>query len=53
MPMRAEQMLTEMIAAGEQEIVYLESVLDELSRAKTTAELAEIKQEIAQNGYAS
>jgi len=49
----AEQMLTEMIAAGEQEIVYLESVLDELSRAQTTAELAEIKQEIAQNGYAS
>jgi len=49
----AEQMLTEMIATGEQEIVYLESVLDELSRAKTTAELAEIKQEIAQNGYAS
>ncbi len=49
----AEQMLTQMISEGEQEIVYLESVLDELSRATTTAELMEIRQEIAQNGYAS
>lgn len=49
----AEQMLTKMIYEGEQEIVYLESVLDELSRATSTAELSEIKQEIAQNGYAS
>ncbi len=49
----AEQMLTQMISEGEQEIVYLESVLDELSRATSTAELMEIRQEIAQNGYAS
>jgi len=49
----AEEMLTKMIADGERELAYLESVLEELSRCETTAELAEIRTELWQNGYAS
>ena len=47
----AEKELTRQIALGEQELDYLKSVLDELNRAQTDAELEEIKQELQQGGY--
>lgn len=47
----AEQILTEQIAAGEQELVYMDSVFDALSRATTSRELAELRQELADGGY--
>ena len=47
----AEKELTRQIALGEQELDYLESVLDELGRAQTDGELEEIKQELHQGGY--
>ena len=47
----AEQMLTTLIAQGEEELVYLDTVADALSRADTTAQIAEIKQELAHTGY--
>ena len=39
------------IAAGEQELRYLDSVLDALSRAASLAEIAEVRQELAASGY--
>ena len=47
----AERMLTDRIAAGEQELVYLESVFDSLSRATTTRELDELRMELEAEGY--
>lgn len=47
----AEQMLHGFIEQGRQEIHYLESVLDELSRADTQAELQSIRAELTQGGY--
>ena len=47
----AEKELTRQIALGEEELHYLKSVLDELSRAETDAELEEIKQELQSGGY--
>ena len=47
----AEKELTRQISLGEQELDYLKSVLDELNRAQTDAELEEIKQELHQGGY--
>ena len=47
----AEKELTRQIGLGEQELYYLKSVLEELNRAQTDAELEEIKQELQQGGY--
>ena len=47
----AEKVLTEQITLGQQELVYLQSVLEELSRADTDAELEEIRQELQAGGY--
>ena len=47
----AEKELTRQIALGQQELHYLKSVLEELSRAQTDGELEEIKQELQQGGY--
>ncbi len=47
----AERILAEQIEAGEQELHYLDSVLDALSRAESLAELAEVRRELAQSGY--
>ena len=47
----AEKELTNQIALGEQELDYLQSVLEELNRAQTDAELEEIKQELQTGGY--
>ena len=48
---KAEVMLQELIRDGEAEIVYIESVLDELSRADTESELSQIRQELCLSGY--
>ena len=47
----AEKMLVNLIADGENEIVYLESVLDELSRADTDSEISAIRLELQNGGY--
>lgn len=47
----AEQKLTELISQGEEELAYLDTVADALSRAETTAQIAEIKQELTHTGY--
>ena len=47
----AEEMLTARIAAGEAELVYLESVQDALSRAVSTRELDELRRELENQGY--
>ena len=47
----AEKELTRQIELGEQERVYLQSVLEELDRAQTDGELEEIKRELQDGGY--
>ncbi len=47
----AEKMLEKLIEDGKNEIIYLESVLDELSRADTDSEISLIRQELALGGY--
>ena len=47
----AEKELTRQLELGEQELTYLESVLEELNRADTDAQLEEIKQELQSGGY--
>ncbi len=47
----AEKMLADLIENGEQELKYIETVLDELSRADTDAELSEIRRELTEAGY--
>ena len=47
----AEKELTKQMELGEQELGYLQSVLDELNRAQTEPELEEIRQELAAGGY--
>ena len=47
----AEKELTNQITLGETELTYLKSVLDELDRAGSEAELEEIRQELQSGGY--
>lgn len=47
----AEKMLAELIVNAEQEVTYLESVLDELSRADTDSEISAIRLELQTAGY--
>ena len=47
----AEKELTRQIELGEQELQYLQSVLEELNRAETDGELEEIRQELQAGGY--
>ena len=47
----AEVMLTKLIDQGEAELVYFETVLDELSRADSDAEQAAVRQELSEGGY--
>ena len=47
----AEEMLTKLIAEGENELLYLESVLDEISRADTDSEISAIRMELSDAGY--
>lgn len=47
----AEEMLTKQIAVGEEELRYLDTVFDALSRATTCRELDELREELIQTGY--
>ncbi len=47
----AEKYLTEQIALAEEELQYIDTVFEELSRAQTERELAEIRQELVEQGY--
>ena len=47
----AEKELTHQLDLAHQELTYLESVLEELNRAETEAELEEIRQELQSGGY--
>ena len=47
----AEKELTHQLSLGKEELEYLESVLEELNRADTEAELEEIRQELQAGGY--
>ena len=47
----AEERLTALIEEDKRDIEYIESVLDSLSRAKTAAELSEIRAELSDAGY--
>ena len=47
----AEKELTRQIAMGQEELSYLESVLDELNRAGSEQELEEIRRELQDTGY--
>ncbi len=47
----AERILAEQIAAGEEELRYLDSVLDALSRADSLSDIAEVRRELGQSGY--
>ncbi|MCQ2463648.1 MAG: NFACT family protein [Clostridia bacterium] len=47
----AETKLTQLIADGEQELQYLESVHDELTRSETENDLLLIRQELYEQGY--
>ncbi len=47
----AEKMLTELIQKGGEELVYIDSVFDCVSRTENEAELAEIRRELREQGY--
>ncbi|MBQ2848619.1 MAG: NFACT family protein [Clostridia bacterium] len=47
----AESMLGELIEQSEQELAYLESVIDSVNRADGYSELAEIRNELYEQGY--
>ncbi len=47
----AEKYLTEQIAAGENEIIYLESVMESIEKAESVADIAEIREELSETGY--
>jgi len=47
----AEKELTKQLSLGETELSYLQSVLDELNRAQSEAELEQIRLELHQGGY--
>ncbi len=47
----AEEHLTVLIAEGEKQREYLATVLDEIDRAETERDLADIRRELAETGY--
>lgn len=47
----AEKMLTSLIKQGEQELLYIDSVFDAVSRTAGESELLEIRQELSEQGY--
>ena len=49
----AEEVLTKQIANGEEELRYLESVLESIEKADSLATLSEIKEELRETGYIS
>lgn len=49
----AEEKLTEQIAHGENELEYLESVLESIHEAENLTDLAQIREELVRTGYLS
>ncbi|MCR5688784.1 MAG: NFACT family protein [Clostridiales bacterium] len=47
----AEEVTAALIEKGENELVYIDSVIDELSRAEGDREISEIRRELADAGY--
>lgn len=47
----AEQTLSRLVESDRQELLYIESVLDSLSRAESVGELDDIRDELAEAGY--
>lgn len=47
----AEQMLTGLMEKSEQELLYIDSVFDAVSRTSGESELLEIREELAEQGY--
>lgn len=47
----AEKMLKKLIEKGQQELIYIESVLDSILRIENDNDLMEIKSELSENGY--
>ena len=47
----AEKKLKKLIASGEQELIYIDSVLDAIMRTTGESDLIEIREELAQQGY--
>ena len=47
----AEKMLQKLIKEGEEELLYLDSVFDAVSRTSGESELLEIRQELSEQGY--
>lgn len=47
----AEGKLKKLIASGEEELVYLDSVYESLRRAQSESEIAELRQELTDEGY--
>lgn len=47
----AEKLLHSLIEDGEQELIYLDTVIDNLSRADTDREISEIRAELENGGY--
>lgn len=47
----AEKMLTGLLEQSEQELVYIDSVFDTVSRTSTDQEIAEIREELMEQGY--
>lgn len=47
----AEKKLTGLIKEGEQELEYIDSVFDSLTRASTEGDIAELRSELAEQGY--
>jgi predicted ribosome quality control (RQC) complex YloA/Tae2 family protein len=48
---KAEQHLTVLIQENSRDLAYLNSVLDEIERAESEADLAEIRRELTETGY--
>lgn len=49
----AELMLGEQIKKGEEELEYLESVIESLEKAESESDLSEIREELSETGYLS
>ena len=47
----AEKVLQKLIAQGEEEAKYLDTVLDALTRARTEGDIAALRQELTEQGY--
>ncbi len=47
----AEKILAEQIASGREELLYLDSVLDVLTRAETENDLEQLRAELSEQGY--